>query len=162
MKAKELVQALWAKRCCLAVSEMIMFADGRIALLKVNYSSNPITFKVKAWQLITDFLDHDWKPDDDYIDCPVQLCSCRVPAEGLLISAGECTGYGSEGYVALIDEESDRLRWLLFLWNSNPFKELIYDKGMVLARSTSGYPIGDLYRLPLDHPEQGWGEQPKV
>lgn len=64
--------------------------------------------------------------------------------------------FGSDGFVAVVHVETQKLMWLAAFNCSNPFKFVSFKEGCVCAEST----IGTVWRFPLNDPCQFRIEQP--
>jgi hypothetical protein len=124
----------------------IQFSDGTVQRLLVTAVWRPVVkYTVSAGEQTTlqqleaaDALSEN--------SCGV-LAELTDVARGVRILAGECN-LGGDGFVAVIDAATNRLRWLAWFEASNPFAELALDGADLLATSTLGY----CWRFPLAEP----------
>lgn len=72
-----------------------------------------------------------------------------VSADGSFSAVGGEGGMGSDGFVAVAMRADNRLLWIAFFDDSNPFGEIAFDGGDVVARST----LGREFRFPVASPQ---------
>ena len=125
----------------------IQFPDGTVQCLLVTLAwGTPTKYTLEAEERTT-LLQLEAEGPLYENSCAV-LAKLTDAASGLHVLAGECFGHGGDGFVAVIDAATNRLRWLAWFENSNPFGELTLDGTALLATST----LGCRWRFPLADP----------
>lgn len=78
-----------------------------------------------------------------------ELCRESVPGQQLEVVAGE-GGLGTDGIVALIEGETNKPRWVLFIDWSNPFDRIEVVGEEIVAKTT----VGTTWTINLFNPER--------
>jgi hypothetical protein len=124
----------------------IQFSDGTVQRLLVTAAWGPaIQYTVSAGERTT--LQQLEAANALYENSCAVRAQLTDAARGLHLLAGECN-LGGDGFVAVIDTPTNRLRWLAWFEASNPFAELALDGADLLATST----LGCRWRFPLADP----------
>ncbi|HEX5718822.1 MAG TPA: hypothetical protein VF179_21855 [Thermoanaerobaculia bacterium] len=63
-------------------------------------------------------------------------------------------GMGADGFVAVAEASQNRLQWIAFFENSNPFVEVGLEGNQITAKTSLPY----VWRFPLDSPADVWVE----
>lgn len=124
----------------------IIFPDDTIQLLDVRVDwENPInyTIEITSKTSIKNLRD---KGELWWSSCAilVELVDLKHSIE---VIAGE-GGYGSDGFISVIDSSSKKLIWLAFFKCSNPFDEIKIIDEEIHAKST----IGCLWKFKIKNP----------
>ena len=124
----------------------IQFPDGTVQCLHVTVAwGTPTKYTLAAGERTT--LQQLEAADALYENSCGVMAELTDAASGLHVLAGECN-LGGDGFVAVIEAATNRLRWLAWFDSSNPFGELTLDGTDLLATST----LGCRWRFPLADP----------
>ena len=142
---ESLALALWHEHMCIAV-EAIQYPCGKVALLSdIENSVDAIGLTIMRRLAVvreTDLLGwlaQDRQPHDPCMiggDSPFAKIVASWQGVEYQITAGDVTGHGSYGYIAVSDVNG-KMIWHLFLSDQNPFQEVFLIDGVVHAFSTS-------------------------
>lgn len=125
----------------------IQFPDGTVQCLLVTMAwATPTKYALEAGERTT--LQQLEAANALYENSCAVMAKLTDAASDLHVLAGECFGHGGDGFVAVIDAATNRLRWLAWFENSNPFGELALNGTDLLATST----LGCRWRFPLADP----------
>lgn len=147
---KELIQKLWQAREWHDF-QSVTFGDGRLVFLRIAE---------------TEVLDGNHRVLEPWFVCQVLdvhrldvlattylkvLCEAEDSLAGLRAYGGESAVDGSDGFVALA-RSSGEIIWLVYLNTTNPFVELRFSEGAVLATSS----LGATWKFPTTDPQRGF------
>lgn len=141
------ISAAWEAETCPIVNA-IFFADGRVVQLEVEDASSPSRSAHISPSASTSFetLSADDAVQWTYL---TSLGECENTTRGLAVVFGE-GGFGGDGFVALLDQATKQLMWLVFLDCSNPFQHAAFDDDAIVATTNTGV----LWRFPIQYPEK--------
>ena len=125
----------------------IVFANGEIQQINVNVDwRTPVSNSLKLGNR-TSITELEKNKQLYWSDCAI--LNSKIDETGQLkVVAGE-SDHGSDGFVAVISNKSDKLRWVAFFTCSNPFSKLEVDNNQILATST----LGTSWIFPINRPE---------
>jgi hypothetical protein len=106
----------------------VVFPDGRFV---------PMTFEDGC--LIAQG-ESSWNPDElnDQWTYATELCRVSIPSMFLDVVAGE-GGLGTDGVVIALDTRNNKVQWVLFMNNSNPFDQVKFVGDNIVLTSTLGH-----------------------
>jgi len=116
------------------VVDGIVFPNSKIQCLTVSVTWNPspsFKFELCENSSISELAE---KGELEWSDCSI-LTRKTYEKEYLTILGGEGV-WGSDGFVACIDSRSQKTIWIAYFTVSNPFSEVAFENGFVLAKST--------------------------
>ncbi len=125
----------------------ITFPDGRLKLLnlKIDWKNSPVTYEV-SYGGETNVREKQRTGELEWNYC-FPLVKLDGINNGISVLGGECD-YGSDGFLALIDTNNDKLIWVAFFFYSNPFYKVSIDDNFVYAKST----MDSLWKFPIQNP----------
>jgi hypothetical protein len=131
----DIIQKKWSEGFGLHVQGHV-YGTGRVLLCdckKIKSGKSLSTLVSVAEELQLDsFLASD--EEDAWVD----LTECdgkSIEDKNIRLSCGE-GAMGNEGYVAVSELDSKRLIWMAFFTCSNPFMEISYENGTIIAENT--------------------------
>jgi len=137
---KNIISELWAQEL-LPIKDAIYFSDGRAFSYKIKYYPIPSVEKSELF----DFNDFYNKNKEEVTSFDI-MKNLRL-SNGCYCCVGEGS-YGSEGFVAYLDEKKI-LIWVLYSGTSNPFFNVIEcEDSTVQAESTANVKI----KLNINNP----------
>ncbi|MEE4672738.1 hypothetical protein V2L05_26310 [Pseudomonas alliivorans] len=74
----------------------------------------------------------------------------RKKIDNLLICGGECDEYGGDGFISVVDSNTESLLWLIVFRDTNPFSEIEFTNQNIEATSTCETKV----ILPLFRPDR--------
>ncbi len=129
--------------------DFIVYADGSLSvtnLLPLYQSGQGRDTRAQDWHWSELLRATAWTPSD-WMDIDTTLASCAHAGSRAL--AGESSGHGSIGWVALTrDDDEGALEWLAVSCYSNPLADVTLDATTVTATST----LGRIWTFPRDAP----------
>ena len=145
MDNESLAEALWHEEVCL-VTEAIQYANGKIEELSEVDSKFDVVGLKRSRRLavirttdILAMLAQGRSPTGSSVFgdfTPFTRLVASSKGTEYQITAGDVTGDGSYGYISVADMDGN-LKWLLFLNDENPFREVFLIDGVVHGFSTS-------------------------
>jgi len=126
--------------------QSIIFPNGEI--LKFEIVSNDTENKESIIVLEKITIDSYFE-ENNYED--VSHCNYTTSTENdeYTVSCGDGS-WGSDGIVSVIKKSENRLLWIIFSDNSNPFYKVEIEDDIVIAGSTSG----KNWKIPINSPEK--------
>lgn len=98
----------------------------------------------KVWMPALDF------PGRDEPDFVTTLGFAAEGPQPFHAQCGETAGHGGDGFLALLEKDTDALIWLLVLSETNPFCRVEIHDQQIHAESNSGVTV----RVPVERPDQ--------
>lgn len=138
----ELVQTKWESQECRS-EDGIFFPDDTVILLAGSPSEGYHTSVRQPLHNLTVENPDGWTDTD--IDP-----GCSVNHQSLLIVGGGGS-YEGDGFLAVVDASSRRLKWLLHLSGVERFTEVRVD-GSLLQAVSEEYPFRHEWTIPLESP----------
>ena len=114
--------------------EGIIFPNGIIQMfdVKINRGS-PTIYKIKM-KSKTSIDELQIKGNLEWNSCAI-IDRLKDTKNNIEVISGECD-YGSEGFLAVVNLNTEKLIWLAFFHNSNPFSHLKMDGKIICAMGT--------------------------
>lgn len=139
---RDLEQALGQGAC--PILSGLMYPDGSVLLVDaVPSGPGAPTFRRRTTLAALDATEPlEWTT--------VGTLAQAVSPDGSYSAIGGEGGMGGDGFVAVSAAADKRLLWVAFFEDSNPFEEVRFDGGDVVARSN----LGREYRFPVTAPER--------
>ncbi|MEH6420862.1 hypothetical protein [Pseudomonas sp. CGJS7] len=82
--------------------------------------------------------------DTEWTSCSPLMEAANIDL-GLKAVVGEC-GMGGDGYVALLENLGNRIRWIAFFDFSNPFEHVSLEVNQVVAKNN----LGESWIIPIE------------
>lgn len=118
----------------------LIFANGD--LLRLEYAQNDI--KILSASTVQRFFEENGAETVCNFDV---MSTCQSEQYSAFAGQGSM---GGDGFVYIKQRESDRLLWLLFLDNSNPFERVVIEGEHVIAHSS----LNKKWTIALSDPTQ--------
>lgn len=136
------LQQQWMNEHCPMINGII-FPSGYVQEIHAAYLKDSYDFHLEKGGNVS-------LSDGDDLDWVVitTLAECCLPGTHQKVVCGE-TGWGGDGFLALVDSELAVFKWLAFFDFSNPFVQVDVNEGVVLARTN----LDHLWSFPIEQPE---------
>ncbi|MCD5989328.1 hypothetical protein KDX30_15630 [Pseudomonas sp. CDFA 553] len=105
--------------------------------------SNSSKLEEKRWLPALDFVPQ-------HAGCEGLSVLISKKVNNLLICGGECHGYGGDGFISVVDSNTESLLWLVVFSETNPFSEIEFINQNIEAISTCETKV----ILPLFRPDR--------
>lgn len=139
-----IIEAKWNEEQCRA-EYGVFFANDECILLEGSPGGGyTASARISASSLI------ETEPDG-WADLTA-LLSCHTEKNGLAVLGGE-TSWEGDGFLALVEAESNNLIWVMHLYQSEKFVKVDIDGENILAVSEE-YPHKYRWQIPLYNPER--------
>jgi len=141
-KDKEKIQNHWREEIYPRQNSIVL-NNGFYCLFEISHDESRLTKKV-------------WLPALDLIQGDADNCEGLATLQaietsiGEQIIGGECLAAGEDGFIALIEKDTEQLIWLVVLSGTNPFETLELKGHFIHATSSSGTVV----TLPIDQPDK--------
>lgn len=153
---RRIVQSRWDEDKCLRVNAIVS-GDGQVTLLRFLDQTltgvRQVTVSVAERMPVTEYIrTHVARAEDleEIWTDMVTSCEAQSPDRKIRVRGGE-SNWGSNGYLAVSTQPDDKLLWVAFFEDSNPFVEVKFDDlGNVLAATS----LRDIYQFPIVSPDR--------
>lgn len=123
----------------------LLYANGDILVLRSYFIEDKYKMRILCKSTINSYFDYNDKNIVSSFSVPV----C-VENKYYSIYAGEGS-WGSDGIVFVIDKVKNEPVWFLFLDNSNPFEEVIFETSDIISVRSS---LDVKLRIPIKEPSK--------
>lgn len=145
---KELIQQKWREELCPGLNG-VLFASGELVLMECTLLMEESVTQARVQPLARSTLNSALEFNENLWTFITELASCSWEKGNLRLSCGEGS-MGSDGYVAAVRSDDERLVWVAFFDCSNPFQDIRVVDAEAVVVSTHGH----VWRFPLEHPER--------
>jgi len=147
---QEMIEAKWQARRA-PHTDGVVFPSGRMVTFEYCVQSDERTFDFGIFDAFEDDLsDFIARQGDDDPWTPLLTIGVHeCPEHGVRVEFGEGS-YGCHGYVVCADLATNRLRWLAFFQESNPFVRA-QCRGEVIEATSN---MGHVWTFPISCPER--------
>jgi hypothetical protein len=142
------IQELWREEKC-PILNGVIYGTGKTVSMYLPSVPREVNVLLDLKEIERGEIDSFLKKKPDFATSITQLGESFSNSNDLRASCGEGS-FGADGYVALSSINDDRLIWIIFFDDSNPFIEVIFSGANIKALTT----LDTEWTIPIDTPER--------